>query len=108
MVLDLSIFACIVESELYDLIAGAIRCLLSNGSGLRFPLFEASNNEYNYRLSLDDEIKKEKASLEKITQIYNYLFVEKYRKPDTKEYHFNSPNEYDFFERFSLSFNHLI
>lgn len=108
LVQDLSNFACIVESELYDLIAGATRYLLSNGSGLKFPLFEASNIEYNNRLSLDEEIKKEIASLEKIIQIYNYLFVEKHRKPDTKEYHFNSPNEDDFFERFSLSFNHLI
>lgn len=103
---DLSNFACIVETEMYDYIAFYTK-ELSRHPEIRFPLFEKGNIEYNNHIVLDEDFAHHKKMLDRLSKLYNFLFEKRHKKPNTEEYCFDSPNE-SFFDCFSLSFTHLI
>ncbi|WP_071150156.1 MULTISPECIES: hypothetical protein [Bacteroides] len=103
---DLSNFACILEAEISDWIAGHIK-FLSHHPDIRFPLLDAKNIEYNNKLTLNEEYAQAKEELRKIIDLKNYLFEQKHKKPKDDEYNFHSPNE-SFLDNYAVSFKDLI
>lgn len=103
---DLSINACIVQGTLLDYIAACSK-ELSRVPAIRFPLNQKNNYEYNHQLTLSQEEDNVLHVIDKLYEIYDFIFVRKHCKPITNPYSYNSIHESLFTEN-PLSVDYIL
>lgn len=95
---ELSINACITSGFFRDYLTAYAK-ILSNNSAIKFPLNNIDNYEYNHNSTLCDSYQRVLTTMDNMQDVYRFIFLKKHRKPKTKEYLYNSPNEKLFIEK---------
>ena len=94
---DLSIPACIVEADFKDTIRGYLTNM-SKIKGIRFPFIDEDNRRWNMSITqISDEEKKVIKTVYYLYEIYSFLFLKSFYKPETPEFKIYSENERSFY-----------
>ncbi len=104
---DLSIGACIVESEFLDYLSAFVKYFSWNES-IIFPLADPANREENINLHCRDKNNKVQIdSFYELYDLYKYLFLDKHKKPHGAWYAYDDLSE-SYFDQYDLSYKDII
>lgn len=103
---DLTLFACQTENLFMDMLSSLVRTLTSC-DGIAYPLMDKANRASNLLLNISGEYQDALNQFYRQADIYDYIFRQSHRLPDTDEYAL-PVNEEERLNYFSLSYNDLL